>query len=540
MTIINPDVFRRSGLGRILAGLALIFLLTGANNVAAQTIAFKQAVAAAASGDRDIAAFYKARDYRPIWTGAGDIARRRAFVGAALSAGNHGLPTGRYDGRQMKRDFAAIRSERARGGLEVTLTRAFLQYARDLQSGVLEPRKLGAEFYVKPPRRDRLATLNAFVKSSPQLFIRALAPQSPAYQRLLKEKVSLEKRIARGGWGPKVKAKKLRPGQSGKLVVALRKRLGAMGYRNLGISPKFDAGLQRAVQVFQTDHGLNADGVAGRGTIAALNVSALTRLQQVIVALERQRWLNKPLGKRYILVNQADFRAFVMDDGRPTLTTRVVVGRPGKKYRTPEFEDLMTHMVINPTWNVPQSIATAEYLPMLKKDPLALVQRGLTMTDVSGQDVDPGSMDYSQYDDKNFPFAIKQPPSAGNALGRVKFMFPNRFNIYLHDTPSKSLFARDRRTFSHGCVRVQKPFQLAYTLLAKQTSDPKGLFQQYLNSGVETEVNLKTPVPVYLTYWTAWITPEGRANFRRDAYGRDKKVFRALEKAGVSLQTVRG
>jgi len=540
MTIINPDIFRRSGPGRILAGLALIFLLAGAGGVAAQSIAFKQAVAAAASGDRDIAAFYKARDYRPIWTGAGDIARRHAYVAAALGAGNHGLPVSRYDGKQMKQDFAAIRSERARGGLEVTLTRAFLQYARDIQSGVLEPRKLGEEFYIKPPRRDRLATLNAFVKSSPQLFIRALAPQSPAYQRLLKEKVRLEKRIARGGWGPKVKAKKLRPGQSGKLVVALRKRLSAMGYRNLGISPKFDAGLQRAVQVFQTDHGLNADGVAGRGTLAALNVSALTRLQQVIVALERQRWLNKPLGKRYILVNQADFRAFVMDNGRPTLTTRVVVGRPGKKYRTPEFEDLMTHMVINPTWNVPQSIATAEYLPMLKKDPMALVQRGLTMTDVSGQDVNPASLDYSQFDDKNFPFAIKQPPSAGNALGRVKFMFPNRFNIYLHDTPSKSLFARDRRTFSHGCVRVQKPFQLAYTLLAKQTSDPKGLFQRYLNSGVETEVNLKTPVPVYLTYWTAWITPEGRANFRRDAYGRDKKVFRALEKAGVSLQAVRG
>ena len=260
----------------------------------------------------------------------------------------------------------------------------------------------------------------------------------------------------------------------------------------------------------------------------------------MIVGLERRRWLNRPLGRRHILVNQADFRATVVDDGRPTLTTRVVIGIASARYRTPEFSKDMTHMVVNPTWNVPKSIATSEYLPALKRNPGALGRLGLRMYDVSGRQVDPRNYDFSQYDGSNFPFDLKQPPGPGNALGKVKFMFPNRYNIYLHDTPAKSLFAKDIRTYSHGCVRVQKPFELAYTLLAPQADDPKALFHAVLGTGRETRIDLETPVPVHLTYWTVWVTPEGRVNYRLDSYGRDRVVFRALQQEGVEVMAPEG
>ncbi len=540
MTVLEKRIFQSTGpIALVLTLLTAIALLGLGGPANAQSTAFKQAVALASAKDKDIAAFYKERNYKPIWTSGADRQRRKAFVEAAAKAGDHGLPGGRYDAAQLRNGFSGIKSAKARGLLEVETTRKFLQYAQDIQSGILEPRRIDKELYVFPPRRDRLKMLRAFVKSSPRGFIRSLPPKHPDYTRLLKEKARLERVVGRGGWGPKVKAKKIKPGQSGKSVVAMRARLTAMGYKKVGISPDYNAALEKAVKVFQIDHGLNADGVAGGATISAMNVSAQSRLQQVIVGLERQRWINKPRGKRHIFVNQADFRAYVMDNGKPTLETRVVVGKRGK-FRTPEFSDEMTHLIINPTWHVPQSIAVKEYLPMLQENPNALGRQGLKMLDEDGLRVDPTTIDYSQYDQENFPFSLKQPPSAGNALGKVKFMFPNRFNIYLHDTPSKSLFARDTRAFSHGCVRVQKPFELAYTLLARQSANPQALFQQYLSTGLETVVDLKKPIPVHLVYHTAWVTPQGRPNYRLDTYGRDRKIFKALQKTGVVLRAVRG
>lgn len=521
----------------VLAGL-FVLLITG-QDANAQSVAFKQAVASASANDVAISGFYKERNYRPIWTGNGDTQRRRAFIAAAEKAGDHGLPTGRYDAAQLKADFASVRSAKGRGILEVETTRRFLLYAQDIQSGILEPSQLSKDMYIVPPRRDRLSVLKAFSKSSPAAFIRSLPPKHPDYARLLKEKAHLERVLGAGDWGPTVKAKKLKPGNTGPAVLAMRNRLAAMGYKGLGISPDYNDAMTRAVQLFQLDRGLNADGVAGQSTISAINVSAQTQLQQVIIGLERQRWLNRDRGSRHIFVNQADFKAYVMDNGKVTLETRVVVGKTASQYRTPEFSDEMTHLIINPTWHVPQSIARKEYLPMLKANPGALARQGIKMTDIRGRQVDPRTIDYSQYSVSNFPFDLKQPPSAGNALGKVKFMFPNRFNVYLHDTPSKSLFNRDIRAFSHGCVRVQKPFDLAYTLLARQSSDPKGLFTKYLNTGQETLIDLEKPIPVFLVYHTVWITANGRPNYRLDTYGRDKLVFGALAKAGVVLRAVR-
>lgn len=537
-------VLRGKSLGkrRFLIGLVSLGLVVstfGSGPASAQSIAYQQAIAMAAANDKEVLEFYKARDFAPIWTSASDGNRRRALVEAAEGAPDHGLPSGIYDAETLKKNFSQIRSARERGILEVETTQAFLLYAQHVQSGILEPRRLDKELDIVTPRRDRIKTLEAFLKSNPRAFMRSLPPQHPDYARLMKEKVRLEKELGNGGWGPKIGSRSLKPGRSSKQVQLMRARLTAMGYKHLGDSPEYDEKLEKTVALFQVDHGLNADGVAGSATINAMNVSAQARLQQVIVGLERQRWINKPRGKRHIFVNQADFRAYVMDNGKVTLDTRVVVGK-SSRFRTPEFSKMMTHMVINPTWHIPKSIARNEYLPMLKKNPNALARQGIRMIDASGRQVNSSSLDYSQYSAKHFPFDLKQPPSDGNALGLVKFMFPNRHNIYLHDTPSKSLFVKDLRAFSHGCVRVQKPFDLAYTLLRPQSSNPEKLFHDTLETRIETVVDLVNAVPVHLVYHTAWVSPQGRANYRSDIYGRDKKVFSWLQDSGVVLRAVRG
>jgi murein L,D-transpeptidase YcbB/YkuD len=194
-------------------------------------------------------------------------------------------------------------------------------------------------------------------------------------------------------------------------------------------------------------------------------------------------------------------------------------------------------MVINPSWYVPRSIVTKEYLPLMQRNPNA--QSQLQIIGRSGRAIPRSAIDFTAYDERTFPYSMKQPPSRGNALGLVKFMFPNKYNIYLHDTPAKSLFGRETRAYSHGCVRVHKPFDFAYALLKGQERDPEGFFQSNLATKRERQVDLKAPVPVHIVYYTAWVDPKGRPNYRRDVYNRDARVFSALSKAGVSLRAVK-
>ena len=198
----------------------------------------------------------------------------------------------------------------------------------------------------------------------------------------------------------------------------------------------------------------------------------------------------------------------------------------------------MDHMVINPTWNVPRSIATKEYLPLLQQNPYAV--GNLNLVDARGRIVSRDGIDFTQFDERTFPFDLKEPPSQGNALGLVKFMFPNRYNIYLHDTPAKNLFGREARAFSHGCIRLNDPFDFAYTLLRKQVRNPEAFFQEKLATRRETVVELEEHVPVHLVYRTAFTPAKGNIQFRNDVYGRDARIWSALERAGVSLRAVRG
>lgn len=526
----------------VLLSVSLCLGLIGLWNAPAQAqvTAFKQAVAEAAARDRDLAAFYQANDYQPIWTGASDAdrARRAALFEAIAAADSHGLPVARYDAEGLMARLKVARSPREAGLAEVEMSRTFLRLAREMQTGALIPSEVDGDIKREVAYRDRGSYLTSLIQSSPRAFFRALPPRSNEYARLMKEKFRLESLAKTGGWGPKVPGEALKPGQSGAAVVALRNRLMAMGFMGRSATQTYDESMMIAVQQFQMAHGLTPDGVAGPGTMAQVNTTVSDRLKSVIVAMERERWLNQELGARHIIVNLTDFNARIIEDGQVAFETRVVVGKNTGDRRSPEFSDSMDHMVINPTWHVPRSIAVKEYLPKMQRNPNAASH--LRLYNSRGQQVSRGAVNFNAYSASSFPFSIKQPPSQGNALGLVKFMFPNRYNIYLHDTPAKSLFERETRDYSHGCIRVQKPFELAYELLSPQEADPKGKFHSILNTGRETRVNLEREVPVHIIYRTAFTSAKGHMQYRRDVYGRDAKIWDALGKAGVSLHAVQG
>jgi murein L,D-transpeptidase YcbB/YkuD len=521
------------------AALAALFLPLGAAPAAqAQSMAYQQAVAEAAAEDAVIAAFYLQNGYPSIWTEADDAPRRAALLRALTHASYHALPVARYDAAGLVAALESARSDGDRGRAEVAMTRAFLAYAHDVQSGALNPARVDPAILRDVHARDLRAQLDGFLAADPAAYLRALPPGSPEYARLMAEKIALENLIAQGGWGPTVGVEALKPGQSGPDVVALRDRLVRMGFLRQTASQDYDVALLQAVRSFQYRFGLSPDSVAGPRTIEELNRPAEDRLKSVIVALERERWMNIDRGARHIWVNLADFSAQIVDHGRTTFQTRTVIGKNTAYQRSPEFSDVMEFMVINPSWHVPRSILTREYLPLMQEDPQAASH--LTIIDQSGQAVPREAIDFTAYTAATFPFAMRQPPSDGNALGKVKFMFPNPHNIYLHDTPHKDLFARQVRAYSHGCIRLADPFDFAYTLLAPQSADPRGEFASHLRTGVESVINLKVPVPVHLVYFTAYPDARGEMTYRPDVYGRDARIFEALEEAGVTVGSVQG
>ena len=530
-----------------LAASAALSALVAAAPVAALTpgltpaaLAFRHAVAEQSAESDAVAAFYRERDFAPLWTTGADAGRRQALFAALDGAAAHGLPAGRYGAEALREKFRTARSERERGLVEVAATRAFLAYAQDVRTGFIVPASVDPGLVREVPLRDPLATLRAFAAAKdPAAFVGALPPQGPEYAALRRGMLDLRQVIAGGGWGPAAGGGALRPGDTGPAVIALRDRLVRMGYLARSVAPDYDGALQTAVQRFQIDHGLTPDGVAGEGTLAEINVAPEDRLASVLVAMERLRWMNGlPLGRRHIWVNLPDFTARIVDDGKVTFETVTVVGMNQADRRSPEFSDRMEFMVVNPTWNVPRSITVKEYLPMLQKNPNAAGH--LRITDRRGRVVNRGAVDFTQFTAQNFPFSMSQPPSDDNALGLVKFMFPNKWNIYLHDTPSKSLFGKEVRAFSHGCIRLGQPFDFAYALLSRQTDDPKGLFEQHLRTRAENTIMLDRPVPVHLVYFTAWPDARGRIGYRRDVYGRDGRIYEAMTAAGVVSDAVRG
>jgi len=506
----------------------------------AETPEFRRAVVEAAAGDEILSAHYRETDFESLWTGRDDAGRLRAFSRALAAASDHALPDEIYNPERVRRLLARATTHAERGAAEVTLTRLYLNFARDIQTGIVErPNRVDSGIARRAPRRDPAGLLSAIANNRPKTVFDWLAPTSPEYSALMTERRRLEQLIARGGWGAVVPGDTtMREGDAGNRVIALRDRLVRMGYLTDDSPDRYDTVMLEAIRRFQADHGLQVDGITGPITLGEVNKSAMDRLQSVIVAMERERWLPRDRGSRHVLVNLTDFTAGIVDDGKITFQTRAVVGANRKGHRSPEFSDEMEYMVLNPSWNVPYSIATKEYLPMLQEDPNAAGH--LNLINKAGQAVSRVGIDFTRFDVTNFPFAMREPPGRGNALGLVKFMFPNRHNIYLHDTPEDHLFGRGYRAFSHGCIRLNDPFGFAHELLARQVTDPESYVRDRLVTGKERVISLETHVPVHLIYRTAFAAPDGRIVHRRDIYGRDAKIWRALNDAGVVLPAVRG
>ena len=496
-------------------------------------IALEEAISQFYPPSNPIASFYIDRNFEPFWVRSEK--RVENLVNSISEAKLHGLPSSRYPLDELRQSiFENDLSQKAK--LELMATETFLLFAQDISGGILNPNKIDNNINVIPERKDAKTLLASLTDNvDVNLFFRSLFPSSNEYQSLLNELKKLREISLSGSWGDLVPTDAvLAIGMTHDSVPFLRKRLYKMGYPVYETHSRFfDKQLNESVKRFQEYHGLNPDGVFGKRSIEAINVSPKTRLMQVLVNLERMRWNNKDRGAEYILVNQPNFQAYFKSKNEKVWESRVVIGLPSNQ--TAEFNDTMTHMVVNPTWHVPKSIAVDEYLPLIQSDPNFLTDNEMVLM-VRGTDtiIDSNLIDMQAFTPDNFPFLIKQIPSNINALGLVKFMFPNKFSIYMHDTPMKDLFFKDERTFSHGCIRLQEPFQFAYSLLREQEVDPESKFQEVLQKEEETYINLSRKIPVYITYRTAFFDDFGQVHYRADVYGRDALVYMALVEAGVS------
>lgn len=486
--------------------------------------------------------FFAARAYAPFWTGTA-AGQERELVAALADAGAQALPVDRYDpdGLAALFDPATAATPEAR---EVAASRAYLAFARDISGGIVRPAAVAPEYVDRKPVRPAPSVLMARLDKEPVASIlRALEPAAPDYARLKAEKLRLEQMTQAASWGPEVpEGETLHPGDTDARVAALRARLARLGYvEPTGdvASPAFDPELVAAVERFQRDFGLNDDGVVGSLTLDAINAPAETRLAQVAVNLERMRWMPKDLGARYLWVNIPDFTVRLIEDGKETWQSRVVVGKTAVT-ETPEFDGLVRTIVVNPTWHIPDSIAIRDYLPKLQRNPMVLKNAGIDLMTRGGTVINPKLVDFTQYTPENFPFRIKQRPSDDNALGQVKFLFPNHFSVYMHDTPHRDLFARDVRAFSNGCIRLQKPVELAHILLTGQVADPEAAYDAWRDAGKEKAVTLEHPIPVHIVYRTVFFEADGTPRFRPDVYGRDATVFAMMKQAGVTLPAAQG
>lgn len=503
------------------------------------TVAAAEGVAARL-GDPSVAAVYAARADAPIWLDA-DGARAEALLDALRAADAHALPLARYAPERLEAMSSAAQAggdSAAVAEAEAAFTSAFLRYARDVGSGALDPRRVSRDILLEPARRAPALLLRGLAAADdPAAHLAALAPADPDYAALQRVYAALRAKPADAWGAPVPSGPLLRPGDRDARVATLRARLAALGEPTTpeGAAEAFDATLASALRRFQRRHGLNDDAVVGPLTLEALNATPADRAAQVAVNLERLRWMNRPLGDRRIMVNLADFTVTMIEDGAVRFHERTVVGMTSRQ--TPEFSDEMSYLVFNPTWHVPRSIAVRDLLPRLQEDPTYLARNNMRLIGSESRPApeNPSLHDFTAYTAGDFPYRIRQNPDDNNALGQVKFMFPNNLAIYLHDTPTRRLFDRDRRAYSSGCVRVRDPLRLAALLLAPQMDAPEAFIDRVLAAGRERYVNLDLRIPVHLTYRTAWVDAEGEAQFRADVYGRDALVIEALRANGSDV-----
>lgn len=470
--------------------------------------------------------FYSARDYQPVWIKDGRYTPAAKAVMAAIgAAADEGLDPAAYRLPAATLGSTAPLGPDLTAAAELTLDKALLLYARQAYAGRLDPSSIGKLITIKPLLPDPVEIL-ASVSAAPDAAAAVIAynPPHPGYQRLKAALAEARKLPATEAPAPIAEGKLMKLGVSDPRVPQLRARLGLPAATE---TPElYDNALAEAVARFQAESGLKADGAAGGNTIAFLNRAGKDDTAEILANMERWRWLPRDLGAFHVEVNVPEFQVRIIDDGKIVHETRVVTGKVTNQ--TPIFSDEMESIVVNPSWNVPASITTKEMLPKVRNDPSYLSRNGYqVLAKVNGKvvPVSPGSVDWSTASARNIQ--IRQRPGDDNALGSIKFLFPNEHSVYLHDTPSKSLFQRDQRAFSHGCVRVQNPLEFADVLLAYQGGWTKERLRKMVG-GRESWVNLPKHIPIHITYFTAFVDDSGTLQTRPDIYGYNARVERAL------------
>jgi L,D-transpeptidase YcbB len=468
------------------------------------------------------ASFYEARGYEAAWVGRKALLERGETLHEAIGrAGEDGLGPERYGHDVAAALLAAVAvTDRAHrlddsvavrhmAEVDLLLTEGFSRYARDLVTGTLDPAEAGLDWRIASEVPHDQAVLNTVLQGADPLEVVArLRPSIPYYERMRSALAQYQAAAAAGGWPQVPNGETLKEGERGAAVAALRQRfirgadrreaeLASAGAHDPTL---FDGALEEAVQNFQARHSIEADGAVGAATLKELNHTVEDRIAEMKLNLDRWRWLPNDLGERFVLVNVAGFEMEVVDKGRAVQTMNVVVGKLDRQ--TPIFADSIQHVVVNPYWNVPDGIYRKDVVPAMQRDPQYLVKNNMERVD--GR--------------------IRQRPGPQNALGRYKFIFPNEFDVYLHDTPQGELFSRTSRDFSSGCIRVERPEEFARLLLDMQTDGGDSQLDPLLSHWNERWIRLDRPLPVYILYFTAWVEEDGTVRFHHDVYGRDEKL----------------
>ena len=493
--------------------------------------------------------FYSVADQKPLWVDAnGFTARGKAVMAEIASADDYGLRSADYT--LPKQDGFSASDPQAIDWLadaEITVSYAVLDYANDARGGRIKPQRLSENLDPSLALPNPTEVIESIaIRSDAAAYLRSFQPDQPQFEALRQKLIAL-----RGGKAEPVAVARpanfipdgqvLKIGVVDPQVAIVRKRLDVAA--NPGADKNtYDMGLALAVQRFQQAHGVDGDGAVGPGTRRMLNGQAdaapreagsSAKVRAILINMERWRWLPHDLGSYYVTVNIPEFMLRVVDDGKPVHTTRVVVGKVDKQ--TPVFSNEMQEIVFGPFWNVPTSIKIEEIRPYVRQQAswfggggydTAVFQRHNLRIKYAGREIDPTEVDWNTTDIRSFD--IYQPPGPDNVLGKVKFVFPNKHDVYMHDTPQKFLFAQPVRAESHGCMRVENPDQLAAVLLKHENGWSEARTASAIEDGYDSHVALQQKIPVYITYFTVKVNDDGSLSSYGDIYGHDARMASAL------------
>ncbi len=479
-------------------------------------------------------AYYESNGYALAWDNQKNYSE---LVANLLDSFNEGLNPNDYHLERLKKLAKEVKSNNnpeKTADLDLLMTDAILLYAKHLMTGKVDQSKIREGWEVPPnklPENAEELLKNALNHENLTAAITSLEPDNFMYVHL-RNGLNNYRRIAKNGGWPTIS-----PGQVLKLdvedarVIVLRKYLIINGDLSASTTVEnesvFDKDVENAVKQFQFRHNLNQDGVIGKSTLQVINVPIEQRINEIRINMERARWVIHHLPKDFMVVNIAGYNVRRITNEKTAFYSRVIVGK--HYHETPIFKGTLKYIEINPTWTLPYSIATKETLPKLQKDPAYLAKHNMIIMDRSGKELDPSTIDFNKLSRGNFPYTVRQKAGPHNALGQVKFIFPNQHAVYLHDTPARGLFAREERAFSHGCIRLDQKWELFLNLVGDDGWDMARI-NEVLNSGVTTRVNLKKPIEILLLYWTAGADKQDKLYFNKDVYDRDPEVLTELDK----------